>query len=222
MAENVPKLMAYTKEHTHEAQRTPSRINTKKKKKKISSQAQHIQSIESQRQKTKEKSWKNPENKYIFPTEAKVLVILINFLSSINSPVNFCILLMWTGCWEGGSQTSAMCHYIMVYYPNLSQYTEKASGKFPLNGQWTYLHLLGNIFFLIFAFTLSHLSPFRQPLECSMSPEEDNAEYTGIKKCQFFGFLYSTQKPNIRQKFYEKKWPDRAMLTTKEIKRMKR
>lgn len=33
MAENVPKLMAYTKEHTHEAQRTPSRINTKKKKK---------------------------------------------------------------------------------------------------------------------------------------------------------------------------------------------
>lgn len=32
MAENVPKLMAYTKEHTHEAQRTPSRINTKKKK----------------------------------------------------------------------------------------------------------------------------------------------------------------------------------------------
>lgn len=32
MAENVPKLMAYTKEHTREAQRTPSRINTKKKK----------------------------------------------------------------------------------------------------------------------------------------------------------------------------------------------
>ena len=29
-----------------------------------------------------------------------------------------------------------------------------------------------------------------------MSPEEDNAEeYTGVKKCQFFGFLYSTQKP---------------------------
>lgn len=31
MAENVPKLMAYTKEHTREAERTPSRINTKKK-----------------------------------------------------------------------------------------------------------------------------------------------------------------------------------------------
>lgn len=38
MTENVPKLMAYTKEHTHEAQRTPSRINTQKKKK-ISCQA---------------------------------------------------------------------------------------------------------------------------------------------------------------------------------------
>lgn len=49
MTENVPKLMAYTKEHTHEAQRTPSRINTKKKK----SPARHniIQSIESQRKK---------------------------------------------------------------------------------------------------------------------------------------------------------------------------
>ena len=34
MTENVPKLMACTKDHTHEAQRTPSRINAQKKKKK--------------------------------------------------------------------------------------------------------------------------------------------------------------------------------------------
>ena len=90
MTENVPKLMACTKDHTHEAQRTPSRINAQKnKKKKNSFQALHSQSIESQRQ--KKKFWKKPENKYIFPTEAKVLVILIDFLSSINSPMNFYI-----------------------------------------------------------------------------------------------------------------------------------
>ena len=34
MTEDVPKLIAYTKEHTHEAQRTPSRINAPPKKKK--------------------------------------------------------------------------------------------------------------------------------------------------------------------------------------------
>lgn len=65
MAENVPKLMAYTKEHTHEAQRTPSRINTKKKK--ISSQAQHTQSIESQRQKNKENILKESREQIYFP-----------------------------------------------------------------------------------------------------------------------------------------------------------
>ena len=64
MAENVPKLMAYTKEHTREAQRTPSRINTKKKK--ISSQAQHIQSIESQRQKKQRKNLERIQRTNIF------------------------------------------------------------------------------------------------------------------------------------------------------------
>lgn len=35
MTEDVPKLIAYTKEHTHEAQRTPSRINAPPKKKNL-------------------------------------------------------------------------------------------------------------------------------------------------------------------------------------------
>ena len=39
MTEDVPKLIAYTKEHTHEAQRTQTRINAPQKKKKISCQA---------------------------------------------------------------------------------------------------------------------------------------------------------------------------------------
>lgn len=47
MAENVPKLMTYTKAHTWEAQRRASRINTKKKKKK----AYHIRSTENQKTK---------------------------------------------------------------------------------------------------------------------------------------------------------------------------
>lgn len=47
MAENVPKLMTYTKAHTWEAQRTASRINTEKKKKK----AYHIRSTENQKTK---------------------------------------------------------------------------------------------------------------------------------------------------------------------------
>lgn len=67
MAENVPKLMAYTKEHTHEAHRTTSRINTKKKKKKNSSQAQYTQSIGSQRQKNKEKILKESREQIYFP-----------------------------------------------------------------------------------------------------------------------------------------------------------
>lgn len=46
MAENVPKLMTYTKAHTWEAQRTASRINTEKKKK-----AYHIRSTENQKTK---------------------------------------------------------------------------------------------------------------------------------------------------------------------------
>lgn len=48
MAENVPKLMTYTKAHTWEAQRTASRINTEKKKKK---KAYHIRSTENQKTK---------------------------------------------------------------------------------------------------------------------------------------------------------------------------
>ena len=64
MAENVPKLMAYTKEHTREAERTPSRINTKKKN---LLQGTTYSKYRSQRQKNKEKILEESREQIYFP-----------------------------------------------------------------------------------------------------------------------------------------------------------
>lgn len=62
MAENVPKLMTYTKAHTWEAQRTASRINTEKKKKR------HIifEVQKTKRQRNKEKIFKEAREQVYF------------------------------------------------------------------------------------------------------------------------------------------------------------
>lgn len=86
MAENVPKLMTYTKAHTWEAQRTASRINTEKKKKKGISYSKYRKPKDKE---TKRKSSKKPENKYTLPIEGKALITPINSLSSISFLVNF-------------------------------------------------------------------------------------------------------------------------------------
>lgn len=56
MAEDVPKLMAYTKPSTQEVQRTPSRINTKNKQTKKENPTPGISHSQYRKPKTKRMS----------------------------------------------------------------------------------------------------------------------------------------------------------------------